>query len=178
LRRIFEATETKHKLRRSGLEPKPRELRSPFIANAFFGDIVLTSAWLSDDTAGEARCAFYSGVVVHALSDSVAPRLPGRPEMQVGLAFTGGSEAWSDEDDTELERLRRDLGKAWSIERRPAGRRKSFCLVTREDALHVIERLQGDRPGLMRARDEFFRMRWADLADAPERSYDWLKRKA
>jgi hypothetical protein len=178
LRRIFEATETKHKLRRAGLEPKPRELRSPFLANSFFGDIVLTSAWLSDDTAGEARCAFYSGVVVHALSDAVAPRLPGRPEMQVGLAFTGGNESWTDDDEAELERLRRDLGKAWTIERRAAGRRKSLCLVTREDALQLIERLQGDKLGLLRARDEFFRARWAGLGDAHERSYDWLKRRA
>jgi hypothetical protein len=178
LRRIFEATETKHRLRRVGFEPKPRELRSPFLPNAFFGDIVLTSAWLSDDTAGEARCVFYSGVVVHALSDCVAPRLPGRPEMQVGLAFTGVSESWTQEDSSELEALLRVLGPAWSIEERFAGRRKAVCLGAREDALHLIERLQGERLGLLRARDEFFGMRWADLADAPAAVDDWLKKKA
>ena len=178
LKRIFEATETKHRLRRVGFETKPRELRSPFLPNAFFGDIVLTSAWLSDDTAGEARCVFYSGVVVHALSDCVAPRLPGRPEMQVGLAFTGVSESWTQEDASELEALLRVLGPAWSIEERIAGRRKAVCLGAREDALHLIERLQGDRLGLLRARDEFFGMRWADLADAPAAMDDWLKKKA
>jgi hypothetical protein len=161
-----------------GFEPKPRALCSPFIANAFFGNVVLTSAWLSDDTAGEARCAFYSGVVVHALSECVAPRLPGRPEMQVGLAFSGASESWTVEDGGELEALLGALGPAWSVEYRIAGRRKSICLAAREDALHLIERLQGERLGLLRARDDFFRMRWADLADAPAAMDDWLKKKA
>ena len=178
LKRLFEASNTKHRLRRAGFEPKPRELRSPFVPNAFFGDVVLTGAWLSDDTAGEARCAFYSGVVVHALSNCVAPRLPGRPEMQVGLAFTGVAGSWTQEDESELEALQKVLGPAWGIESRIAGRRRSFCIVAREDALHLIERAQGDRLALLRVRDDFFRIRWADLADAPERHYDWLKRKA
>ena len=177
LKRLFEAVDTKHRLRRAGFEPKPRELRSPFVPNAFFGDIVLTGAWLSDDTAGEARCVFYSGVVVHALSNCVAPRLPGRPEMQVGFAFTGGA-GWTPEDESELEALQGALGPAWSVEGGIAGRRKSYCLVAREDALHLVERAQGDRLALLRVRDDFFRIRWADIADAPERHYDWLKGKA
>ena len=177
LRRLFEATSTKHRLRRAGFESKPGELRSPFIQNAFFGDIVLTSGWLSDETAGEARCAFYSGVVVHALSECVAPRLPGRPEMQVGFAFTRVGDSWTAEDDSALEAMQRVLGPAWSIDSRVAGRRKSYCLAAREDALHAIERVQGDRLKLLRVRDEFFRMKWADLADSPDQAYDWLKRK-
>jgi hypothetical protein len=177
LQRLFEGTETKQRLRRAGLETKPRALCSPFVANAFFGNVVLTSAWLSDDTAGEARCAFYSGVVVHALSDCVAPRLPGRPELQVGLAFSGASESWTQEDESELEALQAALGPAWSVEHRTARHRKSICLAAREDALHLIGRLNGDRLGLLRARDEFFLMRWADLGDAPATAYDWLKRK-
>jgi len=178
LRRLFEAAETKHRLRRAGFEPKPRELRSPFLPSAFFGDIVLTGAWLSDETAGEARCVFYSGVVVQALSDCVAPRLPGRPEMQVGLAFPATREGWAQEDESEIEALQRVLGPAWSVERRMAGRRHSLCLAAREDALHAVERFQGDRLALLRVRDEFFQMRWADLGDAPDAAYEWLKRRA
>jgi len=115
---------------------------------------------------------------VHALSNCVAPRLPGRPEMQVGLAFTGVSGSWTDEDASEIDALLRVLGPAWAVDYRVAGRRKSLCLAAREDALHVIERLEGDRLGLLRARDEFFRARWTELAAAPDTVYDWLKRKA
>jgi len=45
LQRSFEATETKHRLRRAGFEPTPHELRTPFVPNSFFGEIVLT-LWL------------------------------------------------------------------------------------------------------------------------------------
>jgi len=178
LRRMFEATETKHRLRRVGFEPKPVELQSPFLPDAFFGDVVLTSGWLSDETAGEARCAFYSGVVVQVLSDCVAPRLPGRPEMQVGFAFTCDAGRWTHDDTNELEAFQRVLGPAWGVEFRIAGRRKACCLAARVDLLHLIEKAEGDRLMLLRARDEFFPMRWADLADAPEQAYDWLRRKA
>jgi hypothetical protein len=176
LKRLFEGTQARQRLRRAGFEQKPRELRSPFLPNAFFGDIVLTGGWLSDDTAGEARCVFYSGIVLHALSECVVPRLSGRPEMQVGFAFTG-VEHWTPEDRGELQALQRALSPAWGIEYKIAGRRKSFCLIAREDALHVIERIQGDRLALTRLRNDFFGMRWADLAEAPESAYEWLKRK-
>jgi hypothetical protein len=97
--------------------------------------------------------------------------------MQVGFAFSGGRESWSQDDDAQLELLQAELGPAWSVDRRNGGRRKSVCLSAREDALHLIERAQGDRLALLRVRDEFFRIRWADVADAPARSYDWLKRR-
>ena len=178
LQRAFEASETKHRLRRAGFDSIPAELREPFVTNAFFGDVVLTSSALSDVTAGEARCTFYSGVVVRTLSECVATRLAGRPEMQVGLAFSVKSETWGDDDDRELEALRCVLGPAWSIDRWAAGRRKALCLAAREDALHLIDRLEDNRLGLLRVRDDFFPMRWADLADAPAHAYEWLKRKA
>jgi hypothetical protein len=178
LQRSFEATETKHRLRRAGFEPTPHELRTPFVPNAFFGEIVLTSAALTDATAGEARCAFYSGVLVQSLSECVATRLHGRPEMQVGIVIAGPRAGWTGPDEEELRTLRSALGPAWSIERCGSGKEKTFCLAAREDVLHHIERRRDDRLGLLRVRDEFFQMRWADLAEAPWSSYEWLARNA
>jgi hypothetical protein len=178
LQRSFEASETKHRLRRAGFEPTPHELRSPFVPNAFFGEVVLTSAALSDTTAGEAGCAFYSGVVVESLSECIATRLHGRPEMQVGIVIAAPREGWRRGDEDELRSLRSSLGPAWSIECAGEGKHRRFCLAAREDVLHLIERRGDDRLGLLRARDEFFQMRWADLADAPWSSYEWLGRNA
>lgn len=181
LQRSFEATETKHKLRRASFEATPAELRDPFVPNAFFGEVVLTTSRAAGGrgtSAREASCVFYSGVAVHAIGTLAGIRHPGQPELQVGLVIAALDDRWSREDDSAVENLHNLLGSAWGLDRMRRRGGVTISLSVREDALRLIEHAEDDRVKLLQARDEFFRRHWSDLAKVPDESYGWVQRKA
>ena len=176
--KLFEETELKPRLRRHGLEPVPPAGRQPFVRDAFFGDTVLTRS-RRGGAAGvpveDARCVFYSGVVAHAIAESLVVTLrANRPDLQVGVALRVRTKRWTGMDDDRLTAIVGALGDRWATGRFQRGDSTAHWLAAREDALYLVQRAEDDHLALARSRDEFFKARWEELAGLSDADLEWV----
>ena len=152
----FEGSELKHQLTRAGFLPPGHWHATPFVPDAFFGEIVLTSGDSPSEFYGpcidDAACIFYCGVVTRPLFGGlVRPEREGRAELQVGLVM--------------MENVARitPIPGSWSMTRAARGTSGMFTVASRAELRRLLDDSDEDSLRLVAKRNAFFEGRWRDL---------------